>query len=173
MKRLQLLTALLVALPAFAGDADQQVYVDLEKVVAAGKVTPVDGITAAGQPDAAALKVFVESGFATVVDMRGPDEDRGMEDFPAAVSATGMRYVAFPITESEQISFATAAELDAMLAELQGPVLLHCASGNRVGALLALRASLKGADNETAIAFGQDAGMTRLEPQVREILEAK
>ena len=34
-----------------------------------------DGITAAGQPDKAALEVFADSGYATVIDMRAEDED--------------------------------------------------------------------------------------------------
>ncbi len=84
-----------------------------------------------------------------------------------------MQYVAFPVLGRDAISFETAAQLDALLEDVDGPVLLHCGSGNRVGALLALRQSLKGATDEEALAFGKDAGMTRLEPRVREVLEAE
>lgn len=170
MKKLTLIALILFALPVFAGEGEQGIHVDLDAVVKAGKVVPVDGITSAGQPDAEALQVFAESGYAVVVDMRGPREDRGMDDFAGAVEGKGMRYIAFPVAGRKDVNLETAARLDALLGELEGPVLLHCASGNRVGALLALRQSLKGADDEAAIAYGKEAGMTRLEPRVREIL---
>ena len=173
MNRTAPLLILLVAFAACSEEGDPAVLADLEAVVAAGKAEPVEGITAAGQPDPEALQVFAESGYTVVVDMRGPDEDRGIDDFPGVVEATGMKYVAFPVVDADEINFETAARLDEMLSGMEGPVLLHCASGNRVGALLALRESLRGADDESAIAFGKDAGMTRLEPRVRELLEAE
>ena len=173
MNRLTFITIVLFAFPAWAGEGEQGIHVDLDAVVEAGVVKPVDGITSAGQPDAQALDVFAESGYAVVIDMRGPDEDRGMDDWVGAVEATGMEYIAFPIVDEDQISLETAAKLDALLEEVDGPVLVHCASGNRVGALLGLRQSLKGASDEEALAHGKDAGMTRLEPLVREVLEAK
>ncbi|MNN82154.1 hypothetical protein D3C81_1990580 [compost metagenome] len=46
-------------------------------------------------------------------------------------------------------------------------MLLHCASGNRVGALLALLAHERGLDEEAAIAEGRAAGLGSLEPTVR------
>jgi len=50
-------------------------------------------------------------------------------------------------------------------------VLVHCGSGNRVGALLALRASLDGADDEKALALGREGGLSSLEGVVRERLD--
>ena len=171
MKQLLLALFLVFAAPAFADGGDQRILVDLDEVVEAGRVTPVNGITSAGQPDAAELDVFADSGYAVVIDMRGPDEDRGMEDFPGVVEAKAMTYVAFPIASPGDIPLEKAAALDELLARIDGPALLHCGSGNRVGAILALRQSLKGADDESAIAYGRDAGMTRLEPAVRKVLE--
>ena len=172
MKPVALLALTLFAFAAVADEGGRGIHVDLEKVVAAGKVNPVDGITSAGQPDKKALEVFASSGYTVVIDMRGTDEDRGVDDFEGVVEATGMKYVPFPIVTEESISFETAQKLDALLQSTEGPVLIHCASGNRVGALLALRHSLSGADDEATIAFGRQAGMTRLEPRVREVLHA-
>ena len=173
MHRWMLLGAACAALTVQAQEEAhvKRVYVDLEKVVAEGKVEPVDGISSAGQPDEAALQVFAEAGYAAVIDMRGPGEDRGIDDFPAAVEGRGMDYIAFPITSAEQFSFETARDLDDILERIDGPVLLHCGSGNRVGAMLALRESLKGAGAEQALQYGRDAGMTGLEPTVRQVLE--
>lgn len=149
----------------------KRVYVDLAEVVVKGKVEPVDGISSAGQPDEIALQVFADSGYVAVIDMRGPNENRGIEDFPAAVEKKGMDYIAFPITSPQQFSFDTASELDKILSGIDGPVLLHCGSGNRVGAVLALRESLKGASDDEAMQYGRDAGMTGLEPTIRQVLE--
>ena len=173
MRYLPLLAFFLLALTTNADEGGQRILVELDDVIAAGKVEAVDGISSAGQPDEKALKVFAESGYSVVIDMRGPSEDRGMDNFEGAVEATGMQYLAFPIVEEDQVSFETAATLDALLQGIDGPVLLHCASGNRVGAVLALRHSLNGATDAESIEFGKDAGMTRLEPRVREVLESK
>lgn len=173
MKRYLLLALLLTGLPAQADEATRHILVDLDQVLAAGRVEPVDGITSAGQPDEKELAVFAESGYVLVIDMRGPEEDRGIENYKGTVEATGMQYVAFPIADDDDISFEAARELDALLEDATGPVLLHCKSGNRVGAVLALRESLAGADVEAALRYGRDAGMTRLEPLVRKVLEAE
>ena len=126
MNRLTFITIVLFAFPAWAGEGEQGIHVDLDAVVEAGEATPVDGITSAGQPDAQALDVFAESGYAVVIDMRGPDEDRGVDDWVGTVEATGMEYVAFPLVGKDAISFENAAKLDAILEEIEGPVLLHC-----------------------------------------------
>ena len=173
MRYLSLLAVLLLTFTANANEGEQSIHVDLDDVIAAGKVEPVDGITSSGQPDAAALEVFANSGYGVIIDMRGPDEDRGMDDFEGAVEATGMQYLAFPVVGAEQVSFETAAKLDEVLQGIDGPVLMLCGSGNRVGAVLALRQSLNGASDEDSIQFGKDAGMTRLEPRVQQVLETK
>jgi hypothetical protein len=50
-------------------------------------------------------------------------------------------------------------------------VALYCASGNRVGALLALAAARhEELPPEQALQLGLDAGLTRLEPALRERL---
>lgn len=161
-----------LALSACAGDFEavsaSPLKVDLENVVAVGAVQPVDGITSAGQPDEAAFRIFADSGYAAVIDLRTDGEDRGLDE-KAFVQELGMDYVSLPIGR-DGISFENARALDELLNAYDKPVLVHCASGNRVGALLALRASLGGADDETAMALGRQGGLTGLEPKVRSIL---
>ena len=63
-------------------------------------------------------------------------------------------------------------QLDDILKHSQAPVLVHCASGSRVGALFALRAYfVEGLSSESSLKRGQKAGLTRLEPLVRQIFE--
>lgn len=170
----RLLTAVMAALvcgAAFSEDKQiaSSLKVNLYDVVDAGVVQPVNGITAAGQPDQAALEVFAGNGYSTVIDLRGEQEDRGLDE-AAVVEALGMEYITFPITGLEAISFESAGKLDQLIASADGPVLVHCGSSNRVGALLALRKSLAGADDETSLAYGIEGGLTSLEGRVKEVL---
>lgn len=144
--------------------------VDLGTVVSTGVVLPVDGITSAGQPDEAALKVFAEQGYTTVIDLRTEGEDRGIDE-AKVVEELGMEYLTLPIGR-ESISFESARVLDQLIESADGPVLIHCGSANRVGALLALRKSLSGADDVTALEYGREGGMTSLESSVQEVLSA-
>ena len=114
-RRIGTVVMLALAFGAVAQEADlasvTSLKVDLEQVVQLGTVSPVDGITAAGQPDKAALEVFTDAGYATVIDIRGEDENRGFEE-AAFVEELGMHYVLFPIDREGDISFASARKLD-------------------------------------------------------------
>lgn len=135
-------------------------------------VLPGSGIVTSGQPDEVAFRNIAGAGYSTVIDMRAADEDRGLEE-QRIVEALGMTYLLFPIADKEDISFAKAAELDEILTGLDGPVLVHCASGNRVGAMFALRAKNNGASSVDALAIGKAAGMTRLTKLIQERLDIK
>ena len=167
---------LLLSINGFAGEtetpASPRLHVDTNDVVNEGAVVPIDGITSSGQPDQAALEVFNESGYAAIIDLRGENENRGIDE-KAAVESLGLDYVLFPIVGRNDISFENAAELDKLIESYDAPVLIHCGSGNRVGALLALRQSLNGADDEAAVAYGKEGGLTGLEVVVRERLSEK
>jgi uncharacterized protein (TIGR01244 family) len=125
-----------------------------------------------GQPDSELLSLAKDAGYTTVVDLRRTTEDRGMDE-AAEVAALGMQYIALPVDGANGVTYENAAALDKILAAAEGPVLLHCASGNRVGALHALSRKVAGASNEDALAAGLAAGLTRLEPVVVERLQEK
>jgi uncharacterized protein (TIGR01244 family) len=131
---------------------------------------PLEGITTAAQPSAAQLAAAAESGFKTVIDLRGVKEDRGMEDEKTTVEHLGMSYISLPVEGTDGVSYANATALDRLLAGADGPVLIHCASGNRAGALLALRDKLGSASNEAALALGVASGLTGLKPTVEQKL---
>lgn len=125
-----------------------------------------------GQPEPAALEAARAAGYTLVVNLRTPAEDAGFDE-AALVRELGMAYVSLPVGGPAGLGREQAARLDAVLAAHPDErILLHCSSGNRVGALFALRAGLlQGEDTETAVAIGRAHGLTRLEPRVREILE--
>jgi uncharacterized protein (TIGR01244 family) len=167
------LTACLLASTVFASDIDltavTSLKVDLEQVVELGTVSAVDGVTSAGQPNEVALDVFAVAGYVAVIDLRRPEEDRGIDE-ARVVDELGMDYVSLPIANRDAVNFDNAKKLDEILAGFDGPVLVHCAAGNRAGAMLALRASLNGASAEAALEHGKEAGLTKLEDTVRERL---
>lgn len=132
---------------------------------------PLENVTTGGQPDAASLESLAESGYTTVIDLRRPEEDRGIDE-SAAVEGLGMSYVSIPVDGANGVTYENAELLNQVLGQAEGPVLIHCGSGNRAGALLSLREKLNGADNETALAVGRAGSLTRLEPTVVERLEA-
>lgn len=124
-----------------------------------------------GQPSEACLEAAAKAGYHTVVDLRMPGE---FDDFDEAdaVRALGMEYVLIPISGPQDLTPDAAEALDATLAKAgDRPVLVHCASGNRVGALFAVRAYLKeGASVEDALARGEAAGLTA--PPLRQAVQA-
>jgi len=149
---------------------NKMIHVNIGDVRAIEDLQPIDGITSSGQPDAKEFEIVAKSGYVAVIDMRGPDENRGLDE-KTVVENLGLEYVEFPIVGREAISFENAKQLDTLLADIDGPVLLHCGSGNRVGALLALRPSMNGADDAAAMAYGKQRGLTGLEPVVQKRLE--
>lgn len=172
--RLLLASVVLVAGTAYAGDDDaaaSRLLVDLEAIVESGKVEPVDGLSTAGQPDEAEFKVFADNGYAAVIDLRTAGENRGLDE-AAVVEDLGMEYVTFPIGRDD-ITFDKAAELQRVLDQYDEPVLLHCGSSNRVGALLALQEYAESGDRDASLEAGREAGLTGLEGKVIEAIEAR
>jgi uncharacterized protein (TIGR01244 family) len=134
------------------------------------RTDPRENLTTSGQPNVQSLESLANSGYTTIIDLRRPEEDRGIDE-RSAVEGLGMSYVSLPVDGANGVTFENADALTRLIAEADGPVLVHCGSGNRAGALLALGEKLNGADNEAAVAFGLEAGLTGLEPTVRERLE--
>ncbi len=131
---------------------------------------PADDLFTGGQPDAAAWALLEARGVTTVINLRSDQEMAGSDE-AAQVRAAGMRYVHIPVAGAADVDRAHAARLRAAMAAASGKVLVHCASGNRAGALLAIDAAdRRGLDAAQAIAWGRKAGLSSLQPRVREVL---
>ena len=152
--RIVLLWALVLPTLAFALEGFHQIGPDLR---------------AGGQPDQTTLADFAESGGALVIDLRMPDEDRGLDE-AQAVMALGLQYLNLPIDGDDDITTENARALHRALAAANGPVFVHCKTGNRVGALLALDAIAHGQSREQALDLARQAGMDKMEPMVRDRL---
>ena len=133
---------------------------------------PMDGVLSGGQPSQEQIEAAARAGFRTVINMRGEDEP-GFEWEHEAVEGLGMKYVLLPVTGKESLTREKIERFGATLREAReaGPVLLHCASGNRIGVVLALHAAwVEELDAADALKYGQASGMTRAEDMTRELL---
>ena len=133
---------------------------------------PVAGVLSGGQPTQDQIAAAGSAGYKTVINLRAETEP-GFEWEAAAVKAAGMAYVLIPVAGAAGLTKDNVARLDAALKEAaaNGPALLHCGSGNRIGAMLALRAAwLEGKDPAAALEYGKATGLTGLEPTVKSML---
>ena len=121
-----------------------------------------------GQPTPAQLAELPGHGVRTVINLRTPDEPVEYDE-AAEAARLGLRYLTFPICGAADLAPERVRQFGAALEEAArvGGVLVHCASSNRVGAMIALHESLnRGRPLEEALACGRAAGLASLEPAV-------
>jgi len=116
------------------------------------------GLAVAGQPSPEALARLGEMGFRTVVNLR--TEREGGKDAERAVRDAGLEYVWVPVAPAT----FSAADVDAVAKVVEDPdarpVLLHCSSSNRSGAVWAVLQVRRGRSIQDAEADGRAAGLT-------------
>jgi uncharacterized protein (TIGR01244 family) len=135
-----------------------------------GLRAPRAGLLTSGQPDPEAWPRLAADGVRAVINLR-PDAELDGRDVAAEVAASGLDYLQIPVAGAGDVTTDKATALWHAMRAVDGPVLVHCASGNRVGALMALAAAEHdGMAPEDALAFGRAAGLTSLEPRGRELL---
>ena len=153
MKRVVLLAALLAA-PALAGEVPASV----DPALIPNYVVIRPGLAAGGQPTAEGLKQLRAQGFKTVINLRTAAEP-GLAEEEEAVKAQGLRYLHVPVSpatfRAEDVAAVKAVLEDPSMA----PVLLHCATSNRVGAVWAVIESQQGKSQEQAEAEGRRVGL--------------
>ncbi len=131
--------------------------------------TPSDGLCCGGLVGAAALRQAREQGLRRVINLCPESET---PDEAERVRQLGMDYVNIPISGPQDLNADKARALAEALAD-GAPTLVHCASGNRVGALFALKAfHVDGKSPQQALEIGRAHGLTKLEPAVRALLGA-
>jgi|GEM_PF-303447 len=144
---------------------------DLSRVGLANVARPRPGLLTSAQPSQAQIDELRSLGYETFISLR-----------PAAEPGAGWEEAYLPEADFERIAISGPEDLtrehvealDRALAEADGAkAVLYCASSNRVGALMALRALwLEGVAPDSALRVGRAAGLTSLEPAVRELLSS-
>ena len=131
---------------------------------------PTANITTAGQPTAEDIATLKEKGYTTVIDLRGLSEDRGFDE-KAVVEVNDLVYLQLPIAGGAGLTIENANSLHALLKGNAGELFVHCASGNRVGALIAISAFTNDhLSVDDALALGKAAGLTGFENDVKAML---
>lgn len=134
---------------------------------------PESHILSSGQPSHAALEALCGAGCKVLVNLR-PHEEFDDSEEAARARELGLEYVHIPIAGPQDLNDAAIEALDKVLCDCGDGrgVLIHCASGNRVGALLALHASRKrGLGAGEALAYGERSGLTA--PGLRAAVQEK
>jgi uncharacterized protein (TIGR01244 family) len=136
-------------------------------------VVGVKRVYIAGQPDGAALDEAQHRGVAAIINLRGPDELDW--DEAEAAASRGIAYYQVPISGRDpDFDPAAISRISALVAQHPDqPVLVHCASGNRAAAWLAIHL-VQDHDlaTETALEVARPAGLSYapLENNIRRFL---
>jgi uncharacterized protein (TIGR01244 family) len=97
---------------------------------------PLYDVATAGQPEKAHLKRLADAGYKTVVDLRTPEECPSPDEWGIAVRRAGLEYVNIPVGHEDIDDRIFDRFRQLMQDPGRRPTLVHCASANRVGALL-------------------------------------
>jgi protein tyrosine phosphatase (PTP) superfamily phosphohydrolase (DUF442 family) len=108
-------------------------YQALERVPNACQLLP--NVVTGGQPSAADLEAFRESGGGIVLDLRDPMEPRPLDE-PATAARLGLEYSVVPVAPGTMTD-ATLERIHGILREAgDKAIFVHCGSGSRVGGAL-------------------------------------
>ena len=115
------------------------------------------GLAFGGQPSPETLKRLGDMGFRTIINLR--TEQEGAVEEGHVVRALGLDYVWVPVT-SGTFSLEDVEAVERILDDPEAaPVLLHCASSNRVAAVWAVVQTRDGRTLDEAEADGRAAGL--------------
>ncbi len=132
------------------------------------RATPL--LATSGALGEGAIKELSEKGVTTIINLRSREE--GALEEGEKVKAAGMTYIHISVGGDTITDEQILSDLTKALDAIKSPTLLHCGSGNRVGAMLARYYLSKGENVDTAFEKGRTAGMKlSLENKVREALK--
>ncbi|MCH7870654.1 MAG: redoxin domain-containing protein [Planctomycetes bacterium] len=138
----------------------------------ARNLTRAGDIYVSGVTTAAGLEALRARGVQTVLDLRLPEQVE--PDFAATVDNLGMNYLALPMQSAAMTDDQAQAFLDAMRKYGGQPLLIHCKSGNRSGAMYGVYVGARRKlDVEAAMTRARQAGLRndKLAEAVRSYLE--
>lgn len=105
-------------------------------------------------------------GFVTVLDLRGPKEGTASEQ--ADVESRGLRYFNIPVIEQAPTDEQVEAFTHIVEDPANQPILIHCSTANRVGAMWTLYQVRKGLSVAIALEEGRSIGLqTEREKAIR------
>jgi len=123
-------------------------------------------IANAGLLQKGGLEDAKQLGFKLIVDLRKPDE-KGVKREMAAAKELGIDYLNIPVA-SRAPEWGQVDQLASVIGNTKNyPILIHCVSSNRSGAIWALYRARMGVPTEIAIQEGRCSGLESREQAVR------
>ncbi len=122
--------------------------------------TPIEGLMVGGQPKKGDIPKIKDLGFETIISLNPEPSSRRLKRFDEAYTAEtlGMKFIRIPIHSNKDLNDKNIALLDEALSAAGGKAFVHCSDGNRVGAMLALRAfRMQNISVDESIEFGKKA----------------
>jgi protein tyrosine phosphatase (PTP) superfamily phosphohydrolase (DUF442 family) len=134
-------------------------------------VQSADNAFSGGQPSQVDLSIMKDGGIQHVVNLRPSSEQDWNEG--EIVEALGMSYHQVDVAGADDLSLANAQKFGTLINSFGSePYFVHCASGNRVGALIAINEAIaNGKDIEEAIEIGKQWGLKGLAHKVRSVFQ--
>lgn len=131
---------------------------------------PEDKVVVTGALDKEKVAILQQAGVEYVINLQPTDELTFDEQ--QALSQAGIDYAHVPIRGAEDLKQTVIMEFDKAVTQAHGKnTLMHCKSGNRVGAAVALRGGwLRERKMDTALEWGRNYGLTGLEEEVKKRL---
>jgi uncharacterized protein (TIGR01244 family) len=124
-------------------------------------------VLASSQPAPEDFEEIRASGVRTVVNLRTAEEQLDLDE-RALVTGLGLTYVHLPWNGVERLTDEVFARSRELLESVERPLLLHCASANRVGALwIPWRVLDGGVPLEEAVAEARTIGLKTAEYEAR------
>jgi protein tyrosine phosphatase (PTP) superfamily phosphohydrolase (DUF442 family) len=105
----------------------------LQGVVNANQALPT--VLTAGQPAPEHFRALKQAGVRVVIDIRAPEEPRGYDE-PKLLRELDIEYINITVTDGTLTNETLDRVTEAMRQHGEEPLLVHCASGNRVGGAL-------------------------------------
>lgn len=131
---------------------------------------PSDKVLTGGKTSAEAIRSAQAQGVTKIVNLCPHSEDLGFDE-PALSAELGLVYENIAVAGGGDLNRENAQRLARAIETATGPVLVHCMSSNRVGALFALKAHwLDGKSLDDALAEGRAHGLKGAEAGVRQLL---
>lgn len=125
------------AAPAVASTEHKAITTDKLEPYTCGTVQRLHtygGVFLASQPTAADFEEAKKGGVKTVINLRHADENKDFDE-QAVVTGLGLAYIHMPWNGADELTDTIFDRSRELLNTAERPILLHCSSANRVGAL--------------------------------------
>jgi len=159
---------ILSVLLIFTFESFSQNSLTIENISLKNASTYQENFITGGQPSISDLERLAKQGVKQVINLRSKGEFKLFNE-KEIVESLGMTYINLEIRGIEDLNQNKINIFSKLLSDKK--TLVHCASGNRVGAFFALDAYfVKNKTADIALKIGKATGLTRLESKVNSMI---